>query len=105
MSYGWRQEALRDNAQTHRRVGRRTLCGAADHDRSSGRSGSKLSGSLESYNKLIGSFDRNVLSKARKLKEFGAAKDGKQLPEALEPIDLQARTISAIEPPASENAA
>jgi hypothetical protein len=50
---------------------------------------------------MIGSFDRNVLSKARKLKEFGAAKDGKLLPEALESIDLQPRALA----PPSEDAA
>ncbi len=101
VSYGWRQESLRENAQRIGALGGElyaSLATVTDHITSLG---SKLSGSLESYNKLIGSFDRNVLSKARKLKDFGAAKDGKLLPEALESIDLQARTLA----PPSEDAA
>ena len=101
VSYGWRQESLRENAQRIGSLGSElyaSLTVMTDHLSALG---SKLSGSLDSYNKLIGSFDRNVLSKARKLKEFGAAKDGKLLPEALDPIDLQARTLA----PPSEDAA
>ena len=101
VSYGWRQESLRENAQRIGALGGElyaALSTVTDHITALG---SKLSGSLDSYNKMIGSFDRNVLSKARKLKDFGAAKDGKLLPEALEPIDLQPRTLA----PPSEDAA
>ena len=105
VSYGWRQESLRENAQRIGALGGElyaSLVTMTDHIAALG---GKLSGSLESYNKLIGSFERNVLNKARKLKDFGAAKDGKALPEALEPIDLQLRALSVLEVPASDEAA
>ena len=62
--------------------------------------GRKLSGSLDSYNKMVGSLERNVLSKARRLRDYGATKEGKELPEGIEPIDLQARKLN-IAPPAA----
>ncbi|MBV8061319.1 MAG: DNA recombination protein RmuC [Alphaproteobacteria bacterium] len=94
VAYGWRQEALRDNA---RRVGAlggelyAALVTLTDHI---GGLGNKLGGALDSYNKLIGSYERNVLSKARKLKEFGAAKDGKELPNGLDVLDTQPRSLN-----------
>ncbi len=106
VAYGWRrQESLRENA---RRIGAlggelyAALMTMTDHIAAVG---GKLSGSLESYNKLIGSFDRNVLSKARKLREYGAAKDGKALPDALEPSDLQPRGLGVSEQRNDEEAA
>lgn len=101
VAYGWRQESLRENAQKIGALGADLYASLITMTEHLTALGGKLSGSLESYNKLIGSFDRNVLSKARKLKEFGAAKDGKLLPEVLEPIDLQARTLA----PPDEDAA
>jgi DNA recombination protein RmuC len=101
VSYGWRQESLRENAQRIGALGGELYAALATMTEHISGLGSKLSGSLESYNKMIGSLERNVLSKARKLKEFGAAKDGKQLPDELEPIDLQPRALT----PPSEDAA
>jgi DNA recombination protein RmuC len=100
VAYGWRQESLRENAQRIGALGGELYAALATMTDHLAAVGNKLSGSLESYNKLIGSFDRNVLSKARKLKDFGAAKDGKLLPEALEPIDMQPRSL-----PVNEDAA
>ena len=67
--------------------------------------GHKLAGSVDSYNRLIGSLERNVLSKARRLRDFGASKDGKALPEALDPIDLQPRALQVIESKEKDDAA
>jgi len=105
VSYGWRQESLRENAQRIGALGGELYASLVTMTDHIGAVGSKLAGSLESYNKLIGSFDRNVLSKARKLKEFGAAKDGKLLPEALDPIDLQPRALAATDVTGNEDAA
>lgn len=95
VAYGWRQESLRENAQRIGALGGELYAALATMTDHIGALGAKLSGSLDSFNKMVGSFDRNVLSKARKLKEYGAGKDGKALPDALEPIDLQARSLSA----------
>jgi DNA recombination protein RmuC len=96
VSYGWRQESLRENAQRIGALGGELYAALATMTDHINALGGKLSGSLESYNKMIGSFDRNVLSKARKLKDYGAAKEGKLLPEDLEPIDLQPRALTQL---------
>lgn len=93
VAYGWRQESLRENAQRIGALGAELYGALATMTEHISALGGKLAGSLDSYNKLIGSFDRNVLSKARKLKDFGAAKEGKLLPEALDTIDLQPRKM------------
>jgi len=107
VAYGWRQESLRDNARKVGALGGElygALTSMADHIVTLG---GKLFGSVEAYNKMVGSLERNVLNKARKLREYGAGKDGKMLPEAVEPIDTQPRGLTAIknEEQASEEAA
>jgi DNA recombination protein RmuC len=105
VAYGWRQEDISANAQRIGLLGGElyaSLLTMTDHITTLG---SKLSGSLDSYNKMIGSFERNVLPKARRLRDFGAAKDDKILTEVLEPIDLQTRNLSGNEIPMNEDAA
>lgn len=97
VAYGWRQEALRENAQKIGALGGELYSALVTMTEHLTGLGGKLSGTLESYNKLIGSFDRNVLNKARRLKDFGASKEGKNLPDELEPIDLQARRLPPTE--------
>jgi len=102
MAYDWRQENLRENT---RRIGAlggelyTSLLTMTDYITSLG---GKLSGALDSYNKLIGNFDRKVLAKARRLRDFGAGQDSKILPEVLEPIDLQPRVLSFSDAPDKE---
>jgi len=105
VAYGWRQESLRDNVRKIGALGADLYSALTIMTNHITSLGSKLSGALESYNNMIGSYDRNVLSKARKLKESGAVKDGKTLPEALEPIDLQPRSLTLNEAPLQEDAA
>ncbi|MDP9127423.1 MAG: DNA recombination protein RmuC [Pseudomonadota bacterium] len=102
VAYGWRQEALRENTRKIGALGGELYAALATMTDHITTVGGKLGGALESYNKLIGSFDRNVLAKARRLREFGAGKDGKALPEAIEPIDMQVRTLAVAELPALE---
>jgi DNA recombination protein RmuC len=96
VAYGWRQESLRDNTRRIGELGSDLYSALATMSEHIAALGGKLSGSLDSYNKMVGSYERNVLNKARKLKEYGAAKDGKDLPEELEPIDLQPRQLTAV---------
>lgn len=105
VAYGWRQESLRENTRRIGALGSElyaALLSMTDHITSLG---GKLAGSLESYNRMIGSFERNVLGKARRLRDYGAAKEGKALPEALDPIDLQTRNLTVQDSPANEDAA
>jgi DNA recombination protein RmuC len=104
VAHGWRQESLRENTRKIGTLGGElytSLLTMTDHITVLG---SRLSSMLESYNKMIGSFDRNVLAKARRLRDYGAAKDGKNVPDGLEPIDLTPRSLALNEGSANENA-
>jgi DNA recombination protein RmuC len=105
VALGWRQENLRENAVRLGTLGGELYAAVvtmADHVSEMGR---KLSGSLDCYNKMIGSLERNVLSKARRLRDFGADKEGKELGEALEPIDKSPRALQALDGEDKEDAA
>ncbi|MDE2029411.1 MAG: DNA recombination protein RmuC, partial [Alphaproteobacteria bacterium] len=80
VALSWRQENLRENAQKLGALGGELYTAVAtmtDHVSDVGR---KLSGSMESYNRLVGSLERNVLVKARRLRDYGAVKEGKEIP-------------------------
>jgi DNA recombination protein RmuC len=94
VALSWRQENLRENAQKLGDLGGELYASLATMTEHISDMGRKLGGSLESYNKMVGSLERNVLSKARRMRDFGAHKEGKDLPEAVEAIDLQPRKLN-----------
>lgn len=105
VAYGWKQEALTDNVRKVGALGGDLYNALSVMTKHFVEIGGKLSGGVKAYNDAVGSFERNVLSKARRLRDYGAAKDGKSLPDALEPIDLQTRNLIPGEMPANEDAA
>ncbi|BCX48126.1 DNA recombination protein RmuC [Haloferula helveola] len=90
VAYGWRQEALAENAREISVLGR-TL-----HERLSTLAGhfAKLGRSLDSavghYNSAVGSYETRVMSTARKFEDLQAAPDGQSLPE-IERIEKTSR--------------
>src|SRR5258708_5174214 len=71
-SYGWRQEAIADNAREISQLGQELharLSVMADHFT---RLGKSLGTATDSYNSAIASFESRVLVSARKFKELGA---------------------------------
>ncbi len=71
-SYGWRQEAIADNAREISQLGQELharLSVMADHLT---RLGKSLGTATDSYNSAIASFESRVLVSARKFKELGA---------------------------------
>ena len=71
-SYGWRQEAIADNAREISALGQELhgrLSVMADHLT---RLGKSLGSATDSYNSAIASFETRVLVSARKFKELGA---------------------------------
>ncbi len=86
VAYGWRQEALAENAREISLLGR-TLHGRlgklSDHFAKLGRS---LGSAVESYNTAIGSYESRVLTTARKFEDLQAAPESSSLP-LLEPLD------------------
>jgi DNA recombination protein RmuC len=71
VAFGWRQEALTENAERIREVGEdlyQRLGTFADHLSKVGKS---LDNSVNAYNKAVGSFDSRILPGARKFAELG----------------------------------
>jgi DNA recombination protein RmuC len=92
IAYGWRHEALTENADIIRQLGEdlyKRLSTFSDHLT---RLGKNLGNSVESFNKTVGSLERQVLPGARKLHELGIESDKKL--ETPEPIDKSARSLN-----------
>ena len=91
VAYGWRQEALAENAEHIRSVGQdlyERLSTFAEH---LDKLGNHLSRSVDSYNKAVGSFDGRVLPGARKFTEMGI-QGKKDLPEP-QPVERLPRPV------------
>ncbi|HHJ17397.1 MAG TPA: DNA recombination protein RmuC [Gammaproteobacteria bacterium] len=100
VAYGWRQEALAENAEHIRTVGEELyerLCTFAEH---LGKLGNSLNRSVESYNKAVGSFDTRVLPGARKFNEMGIQrKKAVSQPQPVETLPREVQGEPEIEPP------
>ncbi|MCG6871838.1 MAG: DNA recombination protein RmuC [Gammaproteobacteria bacterium] len=100
VAFGWRQEALAENAERIRDVGEslfQRLTAFAGHLSRLGRS---LEGAVSNYNKAVGSFDAKVLPGARRFSELGL-KPKKELEEPAQ-IELGTREVSTNEKDAPE---
>ncbi len=94
--YGWRQEALADNARQVSQLGAQLyerLSKLAEHWNTVGKN---LGQAVKAYNDATGSLESRVLVTARKFEDLQVAPVGKTLPAAV-PVDQAARTLSAIE--------
>jgi DNA recombination protein RmuC len=92
VSYGWRQEAIADNAREISLLGRtlhERLGKLADHFAKLGRS---LGSAVENYNSAIGSLETRVLTTARKFEELKAAPEGVTISN-LEPVASTPRVL------------
>src|SRR5690606_15653048 len=92
----WRQVELAKNAQNISALGHelyKSVGAFTGHMQKLGRS---LGTAMNSYNDAVGSLERNVLSKARKLEELQAAPPGRSL-ESLDPVDFSVRSLNTPE--------
>lgn len=90
---GWREQKLAENAQLISEVGaelHHRLCVAVKHLTSVG---SSLTSTIDSYNKFVGSLESRVMVQARKLEDLGAAANNKQLPDAIDPVEILPRDV------------
>jgi DNA recombination protein RmuC len=95
VAYGWRQEALAENADTIREVGQDMydrLITFAEHLSKLGRS---LDSSVDHFNKAVGSYDTRILPGARKFVDMGISAR-KDPPEPLQ-VERAARKVQAVE--------
>lgn len=96
VSYGWKQEALTENAQKISSLGRELyerIATLADHW---GGVGKNLNDAVSAYNKAVGSLETRVLVTARKFRDLHAAPDDKDIRD-LVPVDSAPRALQALE--------
>jgi DNA recombination protein RmuC len=94
VAYGWRQEAIAENAREICALGRtlhERLGKLADHFAKLGRS---LGNAVENYNNAIGSLETRVLITARKFEDLKAAPEAATIAN-LEPVDQIPRHLQA----------
>ena len=71
VSYGWRQQVLAQNADKIREIGDELYKRMATYSDHLAKLGRSLKASVDNYNKVVGSFDRQLLPGARKFTEMG----------------------------------
>jgi DNA recombination protein RmuC len=92
-AFGWRQERLTINAEEISRLGRtlhESVATMAEHLEDLRK---RMDGTFGTFNKLVGSFESNVLVKARRFRELGAG-SAKEIP-LIDPLETVARRLEA----------
>jgi len=103
VAYGWNQQSVAENAEQIRILGVDLYKRLNTFTTHLSKVGKQLSSSVDNYNSAIGSFERNVLSGARKFTEMGISTTSKEV-DTLVPIEKTVRTLSNSEPtPASSS--
>lgn len=91
VAYGWRQMALAENAQEIRKLAEDLYGRLGTFVTHMNKMGRQLAGSVETYNRAVGSLERSVLPGARKFVELGVHK--KKSIDKLETLDPVPRTL------------
>lgn len=93
VAYGWRQEALAENAEHIRTLGEELYGRLQTFTEHLAKLGRSLDSSVSHYNKAVGSFDSRILPSARKFTEMGIS--ARQEIEPPEQIEKGAREIQS----------
>jgi DNA recombination protein RmuC len=93
VSYGWKQTVLAENAAEVRRLGEELYKRLAVFGEHLGKLGKYLSGSVESFNRAVGSLEQQILPAARRFPDLGL-RVSRDI-ETVEPIGSLARTPRA----------
>lgn len=92
-AFGWKQERLTINAEEISRLGKalhESVATMAEHLEDLRR---RMDGTFSTFNRVVGSFENNVLVKARRFRELGAG-SAKEIP-LIEPLETVARKLDA----------
>jgi len=95
VAYGWRQEALAENAQAISELGKTLYERLAKLAFHFGEVGKSLDKSIHSYNEAVGSLESRVLTAARRFRELGIS--SKAVVPELIPLEKNARDLQAPE--------
>jgi DNA recombination protein RmuC len=95
-AYGWRQQALTENAAQICKVGKELYGRIADFCGHMSDMGKSLSHTLGAYNKAVGTMQSRLIVSARRLEELKAEDVKKPMREAIE-IDTPVRAFAEIE--------
>jgi DNA recombination protein RmuC len=82
VSYGWKQTALADNAREVRQLGEDMYKRLAVFGEHLARLGKSLGGSVDSFNRAVGSLEQQALPAARRFEELGL-----RVTREIEPLD------------------
>jgi DNA recombination protein RmuC len=93
VAYGWRQNALADNAARIQELAEDLYKRLATFGEHLGRIGKSLGQSVDAYNSAVGSLERQVLPGARKFTELGL-RPGREI-EEIAPVDKLVRVPKA----------
>ncbi len=95
VAYGWRQNALAENAAHIQELAEELYKRLATFGDHLGKIGKSLGASVDAYNSAVGSLERQVLPGARKFTELGL-RPGKEIAE-IAPVEKLARVPKAAE--------
>ena len=90
-SFGWNQQRLTLNAEEISRLGKalhESLATMAEHFEDLRK---RMDGTFSTFNRMVGSFENNVLVKARRFRELGAG-SAKEIP-VIDPLETTARKL------------
>jgi DNA recombination protein RmuC len=90
VSYGWKQTVLAENAAEVRQLGEEIYKRLAVFGEHLGKLGKSLGGSVESFNRAVGSLEQQVLPAARRFEGLGL-RVNREI-EPIEPVSSLART-------------
>ncbi len=93
VAYGWRQQAVAENAEQIRTLGEELYKRLATFTEHLARLGHQLGNSVEHYNKAVGSLERQVMPGARRFTELGIS--ARKEIETLDPVEHTARRIES----------
>jgi len=93
VAYGWRQEALADNAQKISDLGKELYTRLGTMREHLGAVGTALQRAVEKYNQALGSFETRVLVSARRFEELEATGTAADL-DPLPPVETSPRQLT-----------